>query len=319
MKPLTFAHGGDYERQSLDQWIDEMMSEKHDNHGLTQLALMHCRDGSDPRPVCVYPVNGKKSTDLADLFERRARGIAQDLGGLGSGVHMFELWAFYGNKDRPTTFHPIVIRSKMPRDGNGSEGPAGHGPDAMRMRQTEAVFSQAYNKQAHLDATQATLITWLGNSLMNALAENGKLARDAIEALARERDKSHEHAMSQIAAIKSVALQDKLIGFAPALVNTAFGKEVFPQGVADTALLKTLVLGMAEKNPALLDMFTSAMKDDPVIGGAITARITEIIKEQNDESDRREAAIASIPKGPPPEDDAAGGTVVRLIDGKKGG
>jgi hypothetical protein len=315
---LALAMGTDYNRQSLDEWIREIMVEERDGVHATQIVLMHCRNGSheDAREVWPAPLGGKKAEELADMFERKARSTAQDLGHTGSGVQHFELWAFFG-KTTPGAWHPLIIRSKMPRDGAGSEGPAGLGPDAQRMRQHEAVFQQTYSKQTHLDAVQATLITFLGNSLVNALQENSKLAREAIESFRQAADRSHEYRMEELRAIKSAAFQEKLISYAPALANTAFGKEVFPQNAADTSLIKAIVLGMAEKNPQMLEMFVGALKDDPILGGPVAARIAQILKEKTDEEEAREKALASIPKGPEPEDDAAGGPVIKLVEGGK--
>jgi hypothetical protein len=310
--------GSDYPRQSLEVWIDEAMSETFEGKACKRLMLVHCREGQDAREVWTCPINGKKPRDIAEMLERKARSVAQDLSGFGSGIQAFEVWAYYGDEDRMRQWHPIIIRSKTPRDGMGTEGPTGSGPEAQRMRHAEMIVGQAYGKQAHLDAQHMGLITYLGNSLMSALAANAQLAKDAIEAMRREQDRSHEYRMQEIGAIKSMAFQEKLLAYAPALANTAFGKEIFPQGTADTALLTTTIEGMVDKNPAMIEMLIAAVKDDPIIGGPLVARIAEIVKAKNDKEEEREKALKRIPEGPKPEDDAAGGPVIKLVtDGKK--
>jgi hypothetical protein len=308
---------GEYARQSLEDWIDEVMREKHEEKSCTRLALMHCVQGAEAREVWACSLNGKRPSELAPIFERKARSVAQDLGPFGSGVQLFEVWAFFGDGGTPSAWHPMTIQSKMPRGVGGTEGPAGLGPDAQRMRQQEAIFGQMFAKQGHLDTQHMGLITWLGSSLMAALQENRTLARESIEWMRREQDRSHEYRMREIDAIKALAFQEKLINFAPALVNTAFGKEVFPQGTADTSMLTTIIEGLADKDPNMLAVVVGAIKDDPVVGGTFAARVAEIVKAKTDREEAREKALNAVPKGPEPEDDAAGGPVIRLVSGDK--
>jgi hypothetical protein len=320
MLGISLSQADAYEVQTLDAWIDEVMGEKKNDRACTKIALVHCRNGEEGREVWTAPVNGKRAIELAEIFTRKARSVAQELGLFGSGVQMFELWAFFGDRNVPEAWHPLPIKSKIPRDGFGSEGPSGNGPEAQRMRQHEQVFQATYAKQAHLDQQHFMLITFLGNSLASAMGENARLARESIEAMARERDRSHEYRMREIEAISGNAMKEMLLRYAPALVNTAFGKEVFPQSTADSSLLKTLVESVADENPAMIEMLVGAFKDKPEIGGPLAARVAEILKEKSDREDERKKALDGLPSGPSAEEDAAGGPVLKLVEGdKKGG
>jgi hypothetical protein len=307
---------GDYERQPLDAWLDEVMRDDTRGAPCTRIALVHMRGADDGREVWTAPVNGKRPAELAEIFERKARSTAQDLGTFGSGVQMFELWAFYGDRNKPEAWHPLPIRSKQPRDGFGSEGPAGTGPEAQRMRHLEGAQQQVYAKQAHLDRTQADLITFLGSSLVRVMNESQQMAKDMIAMFAREQDRSHQYRMEEIRAIKDQQWKERLLTIAPAAVNTAFGKEVFPQATADTSLLVSIVEGMADEQPAALEMFLSAFKDKPEIHGILTARVAEIIKAKTDKEEERQKALDAIPEGDPEAD--AGGQVIKLVGGKGG-
>src|SRR5271170_1032521 len=172
-----------------------------------KIALVHMRGADDGREVWTAPVNGKKPGELAEIFQRKAQSTAQDLGLGGSGVQMFELWAFYSDgagkvRKEPEAWHPLPVKSKQPRDGFGTEGPSGAGPEAQRMRHLEGAQQQVYAKQAHLDRVQADLITFLGSSLVSEMRENRQLRRDEMEARARELDKSHQYRIEEIKAIK---------------------------------------------------------------------------------------------------------------------
>jgi hypothetical protein len=311
---MSLTTGSEYPVQSLEEWIDEVMVDTTRGGPCTRIALVHCKNGEEGREVWTAPINGKRPSELATIFLRKARSTAQELGMFGSGVQMFELWAFYGEDTVHKAWHPLPIKSKAPRDGFGSEGPAGHGPEAQRMRQHENVFQQTYAKQAHLDATQATLISFLGNTVVSVLQENARLARESIEMARREQDRSHEYRMTEINAIKAMELQQKLLTLLPAGINTAFGKEVFPQQTADTALITAIV---ENTEPSQLEMLPLLFKDKPEIAGMLSARIGEILKAKSDKEDARAKALGSIPKGPEPIDDAAGGPVIRLVEGKK--
>lgn len=313
--PGTKSMGLDYDRQSTAQWIQEVASEKRDDRSCTSIALVHKHGVEDGREVWVGLVNGRSADELAEIFERKAKSVAQDLGATGSGTQMFELWAFYGGRPTPEAWHPLVVRSKMPRDGFGSEGPAGHGPEAQRMRQGEGVFGQMFAKQAHLDRAQAEMITFLGTSLVSALRDNAQLSRDAIAAMRREADRAHEYRMAEIREMKSLAFTEKLMNIAPPLMNTAFGKEVFPQSTADTAMFTTIVEGMVDKNPALLEMFVDGFKENPEIHGLLAARVTEIVKAKTDREESREKILKAIPQTDPEAD--AGGQVIKLVQGDK--
>jgi hypothetical protein len=306
----------DYDRQPLDAWLDEVMRDTSRGEPCTQVVLVHKTGVEEGRQVWAAPINGKHPRELAEMFERKARSTAQDLGLFGTGVQMFELWAFYGNRERPEAWHPLVVKSKIPRDGNGSEGPAGHGPEAQRMRHLEGSQQQVYAKQAHLDREQASLITFLGSTLNSVLREAMQDKKDMIKMFAAMVDRQHEYRMQEIQAIKDQQWKDKLLTLAPAAVNTAFGKEVFPQSTADTALITSIVEGMADESPEMLEILLARFKDKPEIHGILSARVTEIIKAKTDKEEERMRALDAIPDGDPEAD--AGGQVIRLTDEKTG-
>jgi hypothetical protein len=309
----------DYPEQSLEDWIRDIMGTQREERACTRIVLMHMQAPGDGREVWPAPVNGKSARELAVMFDRMAKTHAQKLADVGSGVQHFELWAFWGDSSEPGTYLPYPIKGKAKRDGFGTEGPSGLGPEGQKMRHLEGAYAQVYAKQAHLDKQMMILIEFLGHGYANALAENRKLVFDMLRMYALAEDKSHQHRMAEIRAMNDGQWKGQLTAFAPALMNTAFGKEIFPQGTADSSMLITLVETMAEKKPELLEMFVESLKEVPELHGVVAARVHEIVKKKNDKDEERQRALDQIPT-PSAEDDALGGaaegTKLRLVEGK---
>jgi len=99
--------------------------------------------------------------------------------------------------------------------------------------------------------------------------------------------------------------RQELFKMLPPLVNTVTGREVFPVGATDTALLEAIAEAI-DKNPnpnEALGSLASAGIIPPELMGALMARMQQAIaKKRQEEAERR----AMVPVGNP-ELDAMGG------------
>jgi hypothetical protein len=290
-------------RQSLDQWISEIIAEGQEDPergDLSALHLVHMK-GTTADPLHEITLGKRTYTpqQLAEIFERKANSYAQDL----PGVQTFCLWAFFGDKTKPGAQHPFAIEGEPAPNGLGTEGPHPQGLTQQAMRHTEVMFG-AMSRQ-----TQALFHMMQGMAAM-VVRENETLRaqsvadREALMGLIQDK-MLNDHKIHIEESRLSQANEDRkaLLKYAPALLNTIMGKEVFPQSTADSALLETLVEGLADLPQEKLMMLAEFVK--PEMLGPLMARATSVIEKRKEEASKLHALAKTIVTDNP-ERDAAG-------------
>jgi hypothetical protein len=110
-----------------------------------------------------------------------------------------------------------------------------------------------------------------------------------------------EHQFKVLQYERATGERKKWMSFAPALVNTVLGKEVFPQSVEDTALVETIADSLGEEEVMKLG---AVLK--PEIMGPLANRLVKYQAKKNHEAALAEAAVKQLSPHPDPEGDAAG-------------
>ena len=71
--------------------------------------------------------------------------------------------------------------------------------------------------------------------------------------------------------------------FAPPLINTVLGKEIFPQSVADTALIDSIANHLSEEQ---IEMLATSNLFPPVVWGPLAQRLDHALKKKEEERAR---------------------------------
>ena len=117
----------------------------------------------------------------------------------------------------------------------------------------------------------------------------------------REMDRSHEHRMNEIKRLSDADFKKRIMEFLPALANTLLGKEIFPAGMADTALLKAVMADLEKAGPSILPALQGALSA-PTLAGVLTRGMQFRDEEQRQKKAKSEAIeLAGEVRGGPRE------------------
>lgn len=275
-------------RQSLAEWILEALSDTDKDGPCVMLALVHMQGQFEEEiaHVAIKPQDKRTPVDLATMFQKKADSYSQDL----NGVQTFCLLAFYGqNAGKPGAKHPFLVNSLNLNEPNGlsTESPTTQGRMQQHMRMDEMVMQQAYRRQEAIDAHTIQYMRVMSDeavSLRKANMDLFEITKDAVFKLA---DMRHEHVMKQLEFIRGSEEREMMMKVIPPLINSATGKEVFPQSTADTFLIDTL----SEKiTPEVIQGLVQAGK----INGKEAAILLARIKQAEADKERRQTARQAL-------------------------
>lgn len=300
--------------KTLETWIEEALSDSDKEGGCSALACVYKKPMGGTKEVHAIKLAGKtwKAEELGKVFRGKAETFAQDLGGLQS----FELQAFYG-KAEPEASHTFTIVDGEIQAGGQSrtvrESPDGQGIIAQSMRHTETAYKLLSEMTVQLAVTTGQRLQEMALREQSLQKEVGDAYLIVREMLMDKVKISHEMQMKELEYARTTEERRKLVQMFPALANAVTGRDVFPQGTADTAIMEAF----AEKvKPDVIANLVSLGLMPQELAGALTIRLTEIL-------DRKKKETEELRKLPPsssdPAEDAAGGNVVAIMKPLRGG
>ncbi len=121
------------------------------------------------------------------------------------------------------------------------------------------------------------------------------------EMLSAQANNSHQMRMTELNYERSSAERQKLIQFAPVLINSILGKEIFPQSTEDTALIQSIAENLEPEHIAKL----AEMNLPPMIMGPLSARIMKEMDRKQKEAEAKSKALPAY-KGNAEEDIGGG-------------
>jgi hypothetical protein len=279
-------------KTALEYFIDEALVDKDKDGPLSQFVLMHLIHGGQGHveiDALKIPAKGAQlnAQDLATRFRTKAASYSEDL----PGVQTFVLLAFFNNRNEPQARKPFTVKPKLDYDGL-TEPPTEAGRTSQRMRHDEALIQQVYRKQSQLDEVQFKLI----DRLMRDNASQAEELRDAntilIEMLRGQVRLDAETEMAKNKYIRETDERRRLLGLAPALINTIAGEPVFPQETADKALVDALADSLSPE-AVMLIQGSGAIKQELL--GPLMARFEKRAREREKEEAQRAKLL------PPPQ------------------
>jgi hypothetical protein len=280
-------------KQALESWIHEALTDADKEKPCSAFRLVHMV-GSGEREVHIPRLGSKQwlARDLAQLFRHKAESFCQEI----AGVQTFCLLAYY-EKDEPEARHPFLINGDNDLHGLSTEGPDEKGLRMQGMRHLEALTQLNHRSIAHAIDTLANLNQSLMRENLEVRRENREGFTLVKELLAAQALNRHEFKMKELEFERSTEERKKWLDFAPSLVNTILGSEVFPQSTEDTSLLESIADSLSEED---LMKLSSVLK--PEVLGPIAARFEKHFKAKK----LKGASATKLLKSKSPEDDAAG-------------
>lgn len=285
-------------RITLERWIRDAMTDDDKEGQISAIALMHHvgAGGTVEKEVHTIRFGGSKrwqSKDAAELLKSKAEAYAQDL----AGVQQFSLIAFYG-KAEPEARHPFTLHGEPEFNGMSTEGPTGAGLTQQAMRHMEAVIQMNYRQTGMLFESSQNMLRIQAETNAKLLSERNELLEMLTKLALAHATGQHDFRMKEIQEMRASEERKQLLQLAPALVNSVFGHEVFPQGTADSALIEALAEELDEQKIGQLSAILPAK-----LWGPMAARLTELIQARNR---RQETGEKLLQNGLDPEADAAG-------------
>lgn len=280
-------------KQTLEGWIHEALTDVDKEKPCSAFQLVHMV-GQGEREIHTTRLGSKQwlAKDLATMFRHKAEGYCQDI----PGVQTFCLLAFY-EKDEPEARHPFLINGDTDLHGLSTEGPDEKGFRMQGMRHLEALTQLNHRSIAHAIDTLSNLNANLMRENLAVRQENREGFAMMKELLAAQALNRHEYKMKELEFERSTEERKKWLDFAPSLVNTILGTEVFPQSTEDTALIESIADALSEDD---LMKLGSVLK--PEVLGPIAARFEKHFKSKK----LKGATASKLLKSKSAEDDAAG-------------
>jgi hypothetical protein len=295
-------------RKSLAKWIDEAMSDSEKESQISAIALVHmvAQQRQELHTVKMTASHNYTGDTLEALFRGKANAYAQDM----DTVQSFALLAFYGKNTEEAIMPFKVLPEINPTTaGLSTEAPTAEGRMQQKMRWDDALQMQVYRRQQTMDDHSVRMLEQQDKMLMRSQAMVERLQHENMDAfvlvkdlLAAQANNAHTLRMQELTYQRSTVEREKLLKFAPVLINTILGKEIFPQSTADTALIETIAENLEPEHIAKLAEIGLPQE----LMGPLSARVMKAM----DDKEKREAAASKqlAPYKGSAEEDIGGGT-----------
>jgi len=259
-------------RQTLESWVSEALSDPNQDGPCWMMNLSHMR-GTSPEEIVSLKLTGRQwvPRELAGLLMRKAEGYAQDL----QGPQTFCLFAFYNKSTEYGAKHPFVVRGQEDFGGLGTESPDGKGVLQQGMRHTEIALGMALRHQKEVNDQMLTMFKLIGEQNATLLKENIDAMSVAKEIMMSQATEDAQQAMALAEYKRKTDERAKVMELLPPMANQLFGREIFPQSLADTTLIENITKSLTEEQLAQL---MSILK--PEQAALLAPRMEKILKEQ---------------------------------------
>jgi hypothetical protein len=266
-------------KQTIEQWMTEVLNEKRsDGAGgeeleCTQLALVH-RVMDKKQEVFSTNLKGRQWNvkQLSEVFRAKAENFAAEL----NGTQMFNILAFYGNRTEHQALKAFHVIGQVELEGMSTEPPTKEGMFSQGMRHLEAAAQTYIKGTAHMMDLLIQHSKQLSNDNVALRRENTEQMSVVSDAILKVTEMKDTTVTKHLEFQRATKERQLLLSMAPPLVNSLFGKTVFPEASADTALLKTLASNLTEEEILKLQ---GSMR--PELWGLIAKRLTEIVRAEN--------------------------------------
>ncbi len=274
-------------RMPIHQWLHDAMTDVGHETPCTAVSLMHMT-GIQADELKTVRFGGAKAWDAKELYEM-LRNIADTYAQELIGVQTFQILVHYGIEAKAKM--PMLITGKLGEsDGLSTENPTPQGQVQQLMRQSEMVFQQCMRQTNVLNEHALRMVESLGNQNVRLQMENQEAYTLMREIFMKQAEENHNQRMSELQFERASTERKKWLAFAPPLINTLLGREVFPQGTEDTALIEGLCDSLSDE-----DITKVAAILKPEMLGPIMSRVQKHAAKKNQEKEALERAKQLAP------------------------
>lgn len=279
-------------RQSVDQWVQSVITEKVDDKGCSAIVLMHLKGvGGATEEITTKPIEGTIDVaEIANFLVGRAEGFSQDL----PGLQTFKLIAFYGTNEPHNPFHFTTS------DGNvtsrteimmSAHEPTPTGLLGQLMKHNESLIAQ--NNQlvtANMSMANGVLGMCFGKdgviqASIRAQLETVEIVKDVNLDMFKQRK---ELAIEEHKATSDLQMRKAIIDVFPHMVNRFTGREVFDESANRAKAFEALALKFTPKDIEFLIEIGKLSKEEGLI---LSAQCASILEEKRKEAE----ALKTVP------------------------
>jgi hypothetical protein len=279
-------------RQSVDQWVQSVISEEVSGKKCSAIALLHLKGvGGATEEITTKPIEGTIDVaEVANFLVGRAEGFSQDL----PGLQTFKLIAFYGTNEPHNPFHFTTS------DGNvtsrteimtSAHEPTPTGFLGQIMKHNEALMSQ--NNQlvtANMTMANGVLAMCFGpqgviQASIRAQLETVEIVKDVNLNMFEKRK---EMTIMEHKAAQDLQMRKALIDVFPHIINRFTGREVFDESANRAKAFEALALKFTPKDIEFLVSIGKLSQEEGLI---LSAQCASIAEEKRKEAE----ALKTVP------------------------
>ena len=228
----------------------------------------------------------------AALIRGRCQQFSQEL----PGTQTFRLYAYFGQEEA-AAFHHISCNGRAMMEGGLTETPDARGMTTQGMAMGNLVVSRSFGMQSETWKMMVFLMTELKGE-RDFYAKEARDGATIVNEMMREKVlENHKQRMAELQFQRATGERAKLIQLLPAILRyLTKGKEMIPEGMADTAILKsaaTIIRKMPDD-----DKIKTLSALPPELMMILGDRLQELSTEQ----EKEEAAIELLSKAKTAED-----------------
>lgn len=270
------------QRKSLESWIVDALTDGEKGGPCTMLSLVHCL-GAGEREVYSKAIGpAMVPAEIAETIRGRAEAYSQDL----SGTQLFNILAFYNGEKVPAARFPYAVAGDFGLDMNSMNtfSPDARGEKAMGMQYLQAGLAMVFNQTRVIFEAGERAIERSERREARIAQEHADGITLVHKLLLEKVMADHELRMKELQFERASQERKTFMKLAPALVNSATGRDIFPQETIDSAIIEGLVTTLT-KNPSVdLTQLLGMMNAPPELVGLVTARMTEVRERQQREA-----------------------------------
>lgn len=279
-------------RQTVEQWVSEVIAEVIDGKGCSLIALLHLKGvGGATEEVTGKPIEGTiNPKELADHFIGRAEGFSQDL----AGLQTFKLIAFYGNNEPHNPFHfttadgTVLSRSETMMSAHE---PTPTGLLGQLMKNNEFLSRQnADLVQQNMTMANGVIAACFGpqgivQQSIRSQLEAVEVVKDAMLDMSKQR---RELVLEEHKAAQDLQTRKAIIDAMPLLVNRVTGHEVFDEKANRAKMLELFAMKIKPEDLEVLVSMGKITREEALV---ISSQFAAIVEEKKKEAD----AIKKVP------------------------
>lgn len=250
---------------TLKQWIavqltNNLLNEQNDK--LSVFSLMHIRNGMQEEEVKSIPIGSKEwdPKELATVLDQIAATIATGI----PGRQQFIIYAHFQSGRREQ--FPFGKAGEIEVGGIGTEPPTGQGIVVQLMRHNEAIMRISCVNTEQIFTKLLNSMEVMGSMTEKLLSENADVL-DVLKQMVLERTvQEHSHKKELLEYERGTLYRQKLLAYAPAMLNQLAGRELIPQSTAESAVFEYLSETLTSEQIEKLSTILTPEQLAPVIG-----------------------------------------------------